>query len=76
MYVLGHGMPLKTIRDAVRFILAEYGLVAIDGGPVHAYIAGVCFLGNIKIDVGKYIVSRTLDTASFNSSLFLQRNPS
>ena len=61
--VLGCEMPLKSILDAVRFILAEYGLVAMHGGPVHAYFVGVWFSGNVKFDVGKYIMSHTLDTA-------------
>ena len=54
--------PLTKTLDAVRFILAEYGLVAKHSAPAHAYFVVVWFSRNAKFDVRKYIRSHTLDT--------------
>ena len=62
MYVLGRGMPVKTILDAVRFTVAECRLTAMQGDPVHAYYLAGVLSGIIKLDVGKNItMSHTLD---------------
>ena len=61
MYVLVYEMSLQSIMDAVRFILAECGLVAMHGSTTHAYFVGVWFSGNVKFDIGKHIVSHTLE---------------
>ena len=63
---------LLTSILGVRFILAEYGLVAMHGVPVHTYFVGVWFSENVKFDIGEHIISHTLDTAH----LFLQQSPS
>ena len=34
----GHGLLLKSFQDVVCFILAEYGPVAVLGGPVHVIV--------------------------------------
>ena len=62
---VGRGMPLKSILHAMRFILVECGLVAMHGGLVHAYFAGLWLFGSVKFDVAKDVMSHTLDTAYF-----------
>ena len=37
---LGQVIPLQGILDAVRFILAEYGIVGSHGQPIHTYFNG------------------------------------
>ena len=61
--MLGHEMPFKSVLAVALRILAEYELVAMQDVPVHAYLEGVWFFGNLKFGVGEYIMSQTLDEA-------------
>ena len=55
-------IPLKFTLDAARLILAEYELLAMLGGPVLGHFVGVSLSRNFMLDMGQYIMSRTLDT--------------
>ena len=57
MFVVGLWDGLKNILDAVRFILAEYGLVAMHGGRVYANVTGVWFSDTSKYNLGKYTIT-------------------
>ena len=57
----GFGIPLKSILDAVhfilvRFILAEYWLVSMHEGPAHTYFMGIRFSKKVRSDSGKYFM--------------------
>ena len=45
----------SIILDAVRFVLAEYGRVAMHGGPVHASFMSAWLSENVKFDVGEIL---------------------
>ena len=57
----------------MRFVVAEVALVAMHGSSVHTYFVGLFFL-QIRFDVGKHLMSHTLDAArSFSFRKFERR---
>ena len=58
-------IPSRNILDVERFILAECDLMAIHSGPLLAYLQWCMVSGDIKLDMGKYIMPHMFDTACF-----------